>query len=73
VYRLIAILLLITSLNGYGQSPMTVSLANTPGPVVPGGHITLLFDVKSPHPYPIRWAERYSCPKNGGCYPSDVR
>jgi hypothetical protein len=52
VYRLIAILLLITSLNGYGQSPMTVSLANTPGPVVPGGHITLLFDVKSPSPLP---------------------
>ncbi len=54
-------------LNGYGQSPITVSVANAPGvgtpgvgtpgvgtpgvgtpdTIVPGGHITLFFDIKS--------------------------
>lgn len=37
----------MTNLAGLCQSPVTVSLSNAPEPVVPGGHFTLFFDVKS--------------------------
>lgn len=63
MYRLIAILLLITGLKGYGQSPVTVSLANAPGTVVPGGHITLFFDVKSSSSLPDSLREEIQLPE----------
>lgn len=78
MYRLIAILLLLTGLNGYGQSPITVSLANVPGPagsgpagsgpagsgtVVPGGHFTLFFDVKSSSSLPDSLREEIQLPE----------
>lgn len=68
----------MTGLNGYGQSPMTVNLANVPGPdgpgpdgpgtawpgaVVPGGHITLFFDVKSSLPLPDSLREEIQLPE----------
>ena len=67
MYRLIAILLFMTGLNGYAQSPITVSLANATGPsglgtVVPGGHITLFFDVKSSSPLPDSLREEIQLP-----------
>ncbi|WP_229253905.1 hypothetical protein [Dyadobacter sp. NIV53] len=34
-------------LRGVCQSPILVTLSNSPGKVVPGGHFTLFFDVKS--------------------------
>ncbi|WP_229240460.1 hypothetical protein [Dyadobacter sp. SG02] len=53
----------MTGLNGHGQSPMTVSLANMPGTIVPGGHITLLFDVKSPSSLPDSLREEIQLPE----------
>ncbi len=53
----------MTGLNGYGQSPVTVGLANTPGPVVPGGHITLFFDVKSSSSLPDSLREEIQLPE----------
>ena len=63
MYRLIAILLLLTGLHGYGQTPVTVSLANVPDTVVPGGHITLFFDVKSASPLPDSLREEIQLPE----------
>ncbi len=63
MYRLIAILLLLTGLNGYGQTPVTVGLANVPDTVVPGGHITLFFDVKSTSPLPDSLREEIQLPE----------
>lgn len=58
----------MTGLNGYAQSPITVSLANATGPsglgtVVPGGHITLFFDVKSSSPLPDSLREEIRLPE----------
>ena len=53
----------MTGLNGYGQSPVTASLANVPGTVVPGGHITLFFDVKSSSPLPDSLREEIRLPE----------
>ncbi|WP_229210785.1 hypothetical protein [Dyadobacter jiangsuensis] len=63
LYRLIAILLFMTGLNGYGQTPVTVTLANVPDAVVPGGHITLFFDVKSTTPLPDSLREEIQLPE----------
>jgi hypothetical protein len=63
LYRLTAILLLWTALNAYGQTPVTVSLANVPEAVVPGGHITLFFDVKSATPLPDSLREEVRLPE----------
>lgn len=63
MYRLIAILLLLTGLHGYGQTPVTVGLANVPDTVVPGGHITLFFDVKSTSPLPDSLREEIQLPE----------
>ncbi|WP_291197938.1 hypothetical protein [Dyadobacter sp.] len=53
----------MTGLNGYGQAPVTVSLANVPDVVVPGGHITLFFDVKSTSPLPDSLREEIQLPE----------
>jgi len=53
----------MTGLHGYGQTPVTVSLANVPDTVVPGGHITLFFDVKSASPLPDSLREEIQLPE----------
>ncbi|WP_342085282.1 MSCRAMM family protein [Dyadobacter sp. OTU695] len=53
----------MTGLNGYGQSPITVGLANTTSTVVPGGHFTLFFDVKSSSPLPDSLREEIRLPE----------
>ncbi|PSL34200.1 hypothetical protein CLV60_101569 [Dyadobacter jiangsuensis] len=53
----------MTGLNGYGQTPVTVTLANVPDAVVPGGHITLFFDVKSTTPLPDSLREEIQLPE----------
>ena len=53
----------MTGLHGYGQTPVTVGLANVPDTVVPGGHITLFFDVKSASPLPDSLREEIQLPE----------
>ncbi|MGV3603658.1 MAG: hypothetical protein ACO1N1_20730 [Dyadobacter fermentans] len=62
MYRLLAILLLISGLDAYAQAPITVSLTNAPGTIVPGGHVTLFFDVKSSSSLPDSLREDIELP-----------
>ena len=39
------------NLKGFSQSQILLSLSNSPGKVIPGGYVTLFFDVKSSTPF----------------------
>jgi len=45
--RLVFIFVVLINWTGFAQSPILITLSNSPGQVIPGGHFTLFFDVKS--------------------------
>lgn len=61
--RLLVIFLLMVNLAGLCQSPVSVSLSHAPGAIVPGGHFTLFFDVKSSSPLPDSLQESIQLPE----------
>lgn len=50
--RLIFIFVVLLNLKGLCQPQVLITLSNSPEKVVPGGHFTLFFDVKSTSPLP---------------------
>ncbi|MCP6302745.1 hypothetical protein NL450_27430, partial [Klebsiella pneumoniae] len=62
LHRFLFIFFVLLGAKGICQSPVQVTLSNSPGKIVPGGHFTLFFDVKSEKPLPAAVHESIALP-----------